>query len=167
MSEPVLIDPEREVLSWERFGESNRELAAIIHMSGFRPDLVVAIARGGMLFAGGLAYALGVKACDALNIEFYTGVGETLSEPTVLKPMLDADALSGARVLLVDDVADSGRTLRLAVDLLTEQAAEVRSAVLYTKPTTIIQPDYTWATTDRWITFPWSALPPIGGGSAE
>lgn len=153
---------EREVLTWERFGESNRELATVIHESGYRADLVVAIARGGMLFAGGLAYALGIKACDALNIEFYTGIGQTLTEPEVLKPLLDSDALAGARVLLVDDVADSGRTLRLAVDLLAERAAEVRSAVLYTKPTTIIQPDYSWATTDRWITFPWSAEPPVG-----
>lgn len=154
-------EPEREILTWSRFGESNRELAFVIRASGYRPDLVVAIARGGMLFAGGLAYALGIKACDALNIEFYTGVGQTLPEPEILKPLLDTDALEGARVLLVDDVADSGKTLRLAVDLLSERAAEVRSAVLYTKPTTIIQPDYTWATTDRWITFPWSAEPPL------
>ena len=160
-----MTEPEREILTWSRFGESNRELATIIHFSGYRPDLVVAIARGGMLFAGGLAYALGIKACDALNIEFYTGVGETLPEPAVLKPLLDTDALEGARVLLVDDVADSGRTLRLAVDLLADRAAEVRSAVLYTKPTTIIQPDYTWSTTDRWITFPWSAEPPVGGSA--
>lgn len=157
-----MTNAEREVLTWERFGESNRELATVIHDSGYRPDLVIAIARGGMLFAGGLAYALGIKACDALNIEFYTGVGETLPEPAVLKPELDHAALDGARVLLVDDVADSGKTLRLAVDLLAERAAEVRSAVLYTKPTTIIQPDFTWAVTDRWITFPWSALPPVG-----
>jgi len=116
-----------------------------------------------MLFAGGLAYALGIKACDALNVEFYTGVGTTLPEPEVLKPELDAEALDGASVLLVDDVADSGRTLRLCVDLLTPRAKEVRSAVLYTKPTTIIQPDYSWAATDKWINFPWSSEPPIGG----
>jgi len=153
---------EREVLTWERFGESNRELARAVHDSGYRPDLVVAIARGGMLFAGGLSYALGVKACGALNIEFYTGIGKTLAEPEVLRPFLDTDALDAARVLLVDDVADSGRTLRLAVDLLSARAAAVRSAVLYTKPTTIIRPDYSWATTDRWITFPWSAEAPVG-----
>lgn len=152
---------EREILTWPRFGESNRELATTIWESGYRPDLVIAIARGGMLFAGGLAYALGIKACDALNIEFYTGVGQTLPEPAILKPHLDAESLDGARILLVDDVADSGRTLRLAVDLLAERSLEVRSAVLYTKPTTIIQPDYTWAVTDRWITFPWSAEPPV------
>ncbi|OJX70105.1 MAG: phosphoribosyltransferase [Micrococcales bacterium 73-13] len=162
-----MTDAEREILTWPRFGESIRDLALVVHGSGYRPDLVVAIARGGMLLAGGLAYALGVKACDALNIEFYTGVGQTLPRPEVLQPLLDPEALAGARVLLVDDVADSGRTLRLAVDLLSERAAQVRSAVLYTKPTTIIQPDYSWAATERWITFPWSAEPLVGGGTGE
>lgn len=157
-----MVDAQREILTWARFGAASRELATVIVESGYRPDLVVAIARGGLLFAGGLAYSLGVKACDALNIEFYTGVGQTLAAPEVLAPHLDADALDGARVLLVDDVADSGRTLRLAVDLLAERASEVRSAVLYTKPATIIEPDYTWARTERWITFPWSAEPPVG-----
>ena len=154
---------EREILTWPRFGEANRELAQAIHDSGFRPDLVVAIARGGLLFAGGLAYSLGVKACDALNVEFYTGVGETLAAPVLLRPFMDEEAANGARVLLVDDVADSGKTLRLAVDLVTRMGAEVRSAVLYSKPTTIIQPDFSWKDTDRWIVFPWSAEPPIGG----
>jgi hypoxanthine phosphoribosyltransferase len=60
-------------------------------------------------------------------------------------------------VLLVDDVADSGRTLALAVELLREKGADVRSVTIYTKPTTIIQPDYAWKDTDRWIDFPWSA----------
>jgi len=159
-----VAEPEREILTWERFGAAGRELAHVIHESGFRPDLVLAIARGGLLFAGSLAYALGVKACDALNVEFYTGVGQTLDEPIVLPPLIDIEAARG-RVLLVDDVADSGKTLRLAVDLVADLGAEVRSAVLYTKPTTIIEPDYSWGRTDRWITFPWSALPPVGEGA--
>jgi hypoxanthine phosphoribosyltransferase len=162
-----MTEPEREILTWQRFGEANRELGQVIHDSGYRPDLVVAIARGGMLFAGGLSYALGVKQCDALNIEFYTGIGETLPQPELLPPLLDAEAARGARVLLVDDVADSGRTLKLAVELIEAMGAEVRSAVLYTKPTTIIQPDFSWAATGKWIAFPWSAEPPIGGESVE
>ena len=64
--------------------------------------------------------------------------------------------LDGRRVLLVDDVADSGRTLDLAVRLLTDRGAIVRSVVIYTKPTTIIRPDWSWKDTDLWIDFPWS-----------
>ena len=163
MSEDVV----KEILTWPRFGEANRELATVIHESGYRPDLVIAIARGGLLFAGGLAYALGVKACDALNVEFYTGVGETLDSPILLRPFMDEEAAKGAKVLLVDDVADSGRTLRLAVDLVTAMGAEVRSAVLYTKPTTIIQPDFSWKDTADWIVFPWSADPPVGSAGDD
>ena len=60
-------------------------------------------------------------------------------------------------MLLVDDVADSGRTLKLAVELLEAEGAVVRSVTIYTKPTTVIQPDYAWKATDQWIDFPWSA----------
>jgi hypoxanthine phosphoribosyltransferase len=64
-------------------------------------------------------------------------------------------------VLLADDVSDSGRTLALVVQLLKSAGADVRSIVLYTKPRTVHEPDYTWRRTARWIAFPWSALPPV------
>jgi uncharacterized protein len=64
-------------------------------------------------------------------------------------------------VLLVDDVSDSGRTMKMVVELIEGMGAEVRTVVLYTKPRTIFEPDYTWRRTDKWITFPWSALPPV------
>lgn len=148
---------ERETLTWELFGEASRNLAREILSDGFVPDVVVAIARGGLLPAGAIAYGLGVKNCGALNVEFYTGVGTVLDAPEVLRPALDTEYLAGRRVLLVDDVADSGRTLALAVDLLRAQGADMRSVVIYTKPTTMVQPDYSWKETALWIDFPWSA----------
>ncbi len=151
----------REVLSWELFGTASRELAGQIADSGFRPDIVIAIARGGLLPAGALAYALGTKAAGTLNVEFYTDVEETLPDPVVLAPLLDTDALLDKSLLVVDDVADSGRTLAMVMDLLAPHAADARSAVLYTKSRTIIAPDFSWRSTDLWITFPWSAEPPV------
>ena len=148
---------ERETLTWEQFGEASRNLAREILTDGFVPDVVVAIARGGLLPAGAIAYGLGVKNCGALNVEFYTGVGTVLDAPEVLRPALDTEYLADRKVLLVDDVADSGKTLALAVKLLEEQGADMRSVVIYTKPTTIIQPDYSWKETALWIDFPWSA----------
>jgi len=120
------------------------------------PDVVVAIARGGLLPAGAIAYGLGVKNCGAINVEFYTGIGTVLPDPELLPPEMDMAYLEGRRVLLVDDVADSGRTLDLAVRLLTDRGAIVRSVVIFTKPTTIIRPDWSWKDTDLWIDFPWS-----------
>ncbi|MFG6445113.1 phosphoribosyltransferase [Microbacterium sp. P07] len=150
-------DDERETLTWDQFGEASRDLAREILADEFVPDVVVAIARGGLLPAGAIAYGLGVKNCGALNVEFYTGIGTVLDAPEVLRPALDTEYLSGRKVLLVDDVADSGRTLALAVKLLRDRGADMRSVVIYTKPTTIVRPDYSWKETALWIDFPWSA----------
>lgn len=157
----VDMTDEREVLEWAQFGEASRDLAHTIADDGYVPETIVAIARGGLLLAGSIAYALGVKSCGALNVEFYTGVGERLPAPVVLPPLLDAPSLAGQRVLLVDDVSDSGRTLAMVVQLLEATGAEVRTVVLYTKPGTVHEPTYTWRRTPLWITFPWSALPPV------
>jgi len=152
---------EREVLTYERFGVAVRELATTVAADGFRPEIVIAIARGGLIPAGALAYALGTKAAGTLNVEFYTDIEETLPDPVVLEPLLDTEAIGGRRILVVDDVADSGRTLALVMDLVRRHGAEARSAVLFTKSRTIEIPDYSWGATDLWITFPWSAEPAV------
>lgn len=156
-----MADEEREILTWNDFGTASRELAAEVIRSGFETDIVVAIARGGLLLAGGIAYALGVKSCGAVNAEFYTGIGTRLPEPIMLPPLLDEASIVGKKVLLVDDVSDSGRTLAMVVQLLEAGGAEVRTVCLYSKPGTVHEPTYTWRRTPRWIVFPWSALPPV------
>lgn len=150
------VTSERETLTWDGFGDATRELSRSIVADGFAPDVVVAIARGGLLPAGAIAYGLGVKSCGALNVEFYTGIGTVLAAPALLPPDLDLGYLAGKNVLLVDDVADSGKTLALAVKMLGEAGASVRSVCIYTKPGSIASPDFSWRETDRWIDFPWS-----------
>lgn len=152
---------DKEVLTWQGVGDATDELAHQIVDSGFRPEVVIAIARGGMVLAGSLTYALGVKLTDAINVEFYTDVHQTLPDPVLLAPMLDTSAIAGKQLLIVDDVADSGRTLGLVLKLLRGFGADVRSVVLYAKPTTVVDPDFVWKRTDKWIVFPWSAKPPI------
>ena len=90
---------ERETLTWDGFGEASRDLARTILADGFVPDVVVAIARGGLLPAGAIAYGLGIKNCGAINVEFYTGIGTVLDAPEVLPPELDMTYLDGRRVL--------------------------------------------------------------------
>src|SRR5690606_579701 len=96
-----------------------------------------------------------------MNVEFYTGVGTTRDEPTLLPPFLDLAELNDLSVLVVDDVADSGKTLELVARICSEHAGEVRSAVIYEKPRSILKPDYAWKKTDLWINFPWSSEPVI------
>jgi uncharacterized protein len=152
---------DREILSWEQFGAAARKLAETVAADGFRPDAIIGIARGGLPLAGALGYALDIKTLGSLNVEFYTGVGATLEAPVVLPPTLDRESLAGKSILLVDDVADSGRTLHLVVELLRAGGGEVRTVCLYSKPTTVEEPDYVWRRTSRWIAFPWSANGPV------
>lgn len=152
---------DKEVLTWEGFGEAQRELSRAVAASDFMPEVIIAVARGGMTLGGAMTYSLGVKLTDAINVEFYTDVEETLPDPVLLAPMLDTESIAGRKILVTDDVADSGRTLALVIKLLRGFGAEVRSAVLYAKPRSIVQADYVWKTTDQWIVFPWSAEPPV------
>lgn len=154
-------ETEREILTYELFGLAVRELATRIAEDGFRPDAVIGIARGGLPLAGALGYALDVKMLGSLNVEFYTGVGETLEAPIVLPPTLDQESLHGKSILLVDDVADSGRTLSLVVQLLRAGGGEVRTVCIYAKPQTVENPYYVWRATSKWIDFPWSVEGPV------
>lgn len=151
----------REVLTWEKFGEASRELARQVVDSAFDPDIVLSITRGGLLPAGAIAYALDNKNIHIINVEFYTGVDERLPEPVFLAPLPSTQYLTDRTVLIIDDVADTGETLRMVRDFCDEHASESRTAVLYEKPRSVIACDYVWKRTDEWIAFPWSSLPPL------
>jgi uncharacterized protein len=152
---------DRETMTWTEFGEASRGLAKQVAESGFRPDLVLAIARGGLTVAGALAYALSVKNCFTMNVEFYTGVDERIDVPVMLPPMLDLVDIAGLNVLVADDVADTGMTLQLVHKVIDDQVGEARCAVLYQKPRSVIDCEYVFRRTDRWIDFPWSTEPPV------
>jgi hypoxanthine phosphoribosyltransferase len=155
-----MSDP-REELTWELFGSASRELAGMVAADGFEPDLLLSIARGGLFVAGALGYALDVKNLHVMNVEFYTGVDQRLDLPVMLPPVPNAVDLQGARVLVCDDVADTGATLKLVRDFCADKVADVRCAVVYEKPHSTVKCEYVWRHTDRWINFPWSTLPPV------
>jgi hypoxanthine phosphoribosyltransferase len=159
------VEVAREVMTWEELGSGARELAEAVHDDGYRPDMVLAIARGGLLVAGALSYALAVKNTYTMNVEFYTGVDERLPMPMILPPVPELIDLDEARILIADDVADTGETLATVHDFCAGKVAEVRSAVLYEKPRSAVKCEYVWRRTNRWIDFPWSARAPVSGSS--
>src|SRR5690349_20004228 len=163
MGQPA--DPERELMSWDDLGDGARRLAELVHGDGYRPDIVLAVARGGLLVAGALAYALDVKNTFTMNVEFYTGVDERLEMPMLLPPVPALVDFAEQRVLIADDVADTGATLALVKGFCEGKVAEVRCAVLYEKPRSTVNCEYIWRRTDQWIVFPWSAHEPVGAAA--
>ena len=153
---------DREVMTWGDLGDGARGLAEQIHADSYRPDIVLAIARGGLLVGGAVGYALGVKNTFTMNVEFYTGIDERLEMPMLLPPVPDLVDFAEQRVLIADDVADTGATLALVKDFCEGKVGEVRCAVLYEKPRSTVSCEYVWRRTDRWIDFPWSARSPVG-----
>ncbi|MFF1681621.1 phosphoribosyltransferase [Streptomyces sp. NPDC058256] len=151
----------RENLTYELFGTAVRELAQTIADDGYEPDVILSIARGGVFVAGGLAYALDCKNIHLVNVEFYSGVNETLEMPVMLAPVPNVIDFTNKKVLIADDVADTGKTLKLVHDFCLDEVAEVRSAVIYEKSHSLVKCEYVWKRTEAWINFPWSVEPPV------
>ncbi len=157
---------EREIMRWDELGEGARGLAEQIAADSWKPDIILGIARGGLLVGGAISYALDVKNTFTMNVEFYTGIDERLEMPMILPPVPDLVDLGEARVLVADDVADTGQTLVLVKEFLAGKVREVRVAVLYEKPGSIVNCEYVWRRTDRWIDFPWSIDAPVAWPAA-
>ena len=158
------MEEEREILTWELFGKSSRDLAQLVADDGYAPEMILSIARGGLLVGGALGYALGVKNVYTMNVEFYTGVDERLEVPRILPPAPDFVDLQSALVLVADDVADTGLTLASVQEFCAGKVGEVRTSVLYEKPRSLVKCDYVWRRTDLWIDFPWSDQDPVVPG---
>jgi uncharacterized protein len=139
-------------LNWDVTIAYCEELATKI--DGYRPEVIVGISRGGLVPARIMADILGVKSILVLGISFYNGVGKRAEAPTIYQE-LTMD-LTGKRVLLVDDIADSGRSLAVAKDhLMKKGVKEVKVATIHYKPESTFRPDYFIAETTSWVVYPW------------
>jgi len=146
-----------ELISWSEVERLCQRLAGLIRESGYRPDLVIAIGRGGYVPARLVCDWLHIMELSSIKIEHYLS-GANRQEEAVIRYPLKAD-IRGLRVLVVDDVNDTGDTLEAAVlHLQTFQPAEIRTAVMHHKAVTCFEVDYyagkiiKW----RWLVYPWA-----------
>ncbi|MDI6905333.1 MAG: phosphoribosyltransferase [Candidatus Bathyarchaeia archaeon] len=147
-------DIEFEVPTWNRIYGMLLNLAEKIRKNGFKPDVIVGVSRGGWPPARVLSDLLDNPNLANVKAEFYLGVAETKGEPTLTQPV--SVAVAGKKVLIVDEVADTGKSLKLVKEhVIKECAAEVKVATVYYKPWSIIMPDYYEKETSRWVVFPW------------
>jgi hypoxanthine phosphoribosyltransferase len=153
MSQPS-FNWEFEIPTWEKIYELLLNLATHIRKTGFKPDIIVGIARGGLLPACILTDLLETPELANVKVQFYLSVAETKGEPVITQPV--SAQVKGKKVLVVDDVADTGKSLALVREhLKKEGATDVKTATIYYKPWSALIPDWFEKKTSRWIIFPW------------
>jgi hypoxanthine phosphoribosyltransferase len=151
-----------ELISWSEVQRLCLRLATLIQASNYQPDIVVAIARGGFVPARLVCDYLDMMALTSIKIEHYLA-GSAKQEQAVIRYPL-CTPIENQRVLLVDDVNDSGDTLDVAMQhLLSFQPREVRTAVMHHKTTTHFKVDYQAKTIVkwRWLIYPWAMVEDI------
>jgi hypoxanthine phosphoribosyltransferase len=143
-----------EIPTWDKIYEFLLNLAEKIREDKFKPDVIVGVSRGGWPPARVMSDLLENPEIANVKAEFYLGVAQTKGEPLITQPV--SVSVRDKEVLLMDDVADTGKSLRLVKAHLKEKGAtEVKIATIYYKPWSVVFPDYYAKETRSWIIFPW------------
>jgi hypoxanthine phosphoribosyltransferase len=143
-----------EVPTWNQIYEMLLSQAQKIKTQNYKPDLIIAIARGGIIPSRILSDLLEMPNLSFIQIEFYTNINQTLQEPNLKQTLITN--VAGKRILLIDDISDTGKSLKLAKTCLTNQGAiEIKTATLYLKPQSISTSDFYEKQTTAWVVFPW------------
>lgn len=154
-SMPERVEPKLLMLSWNQFFDDVARLA--FELDGKNFDALVAVARGGFVAARLISDIVGVKRVGSLAIEYYKGVNERASSPRLVGGL--GFDVRGLKLLVVDDVADTGETLKLAVEYLKSLGArEISSCTVYVKPWCRFKPDYYARVVEAWVVFPYEHL---------
>jgi hypoxanthine phosphoribosyltransferase len=145
---------EFEIPSWEQIYEELLHLANRIRENNFKADVIVSVSRGGWPPARIMSDLLENPELANVRAEFYLGIAKTKGDPMITQPV--STSVKGKKALIVDEVADTGKSLRLVKSHLKEQeATEVKIMTIYYKPWSIVVPDWYAKETSRWIVFPW------------
>jgi hypothetical protein len=145
------------LLSWEDITKLSRKVSKKIQRSNFKPDLIVGITRGGWIPSMLLSDELSIRDLLALKIEHW-GITARKDKKARIKFPLDVD-LTRRKVLLVDDLTDTGESIKLAISHLKNlNAKEIKVATLIHKSKAKFEPDFYARKVEKWkwIIFPWN-----------
>jgi hypoxanthine phosphoribosyltransferase len=144
------------VPTWSQIYDMLLSQAQKIHSSSYDPDIIVSVARGGVIPARILTDLLETSEFAMIQVEFYVDIARPTLQPTLKQPL--THDITGKKMLLVDDIADTGKSLKLAKTHLEQRgASQIMTATLYTKPQSTTTPDFFERQTSRWVVFPWDA----------
>jgi len=148
------------ITNWDYIYRLCRDVSDQVKRSTFEPDVVVALARGGWFPGRCLCDFLGMNDLTSLKMEHYVGTAQQSGEPEVRYPMPEG-SVEGKRVLVIDDIADTGGSIERAHEYVTDRAAkDVRTATLQLLDTSEFEPDFVGERLDRWawIVYPWNFI---------
>lgn len=143
-----------EIVSWDQSYQMTFYLFEKITEDEFFPDVIVGIARGGWIPARLLADFYGNRRTANIKIEFYDNTSRASDDPIITQEI--SENVENKIVLVVDDVADSGKSLIAAMEhIKNKNPKEIRTATLYYKKHSILKPDYYIRETQSWVVYPW------------
>ncbi len=142
-----------EAVDWDHVYSLLLEIADRIKERDFKADVIVGISRGGLLPARILSDLLDNPHLANIKVEFYVDIDQTKEVPVITQPV--SVSVKDKRVLIVDDITDSGQSFRLVWETLAQEAAEVKTVTLYHKPWSCFTPDIYARETEAWVIFPW------------
>ena len=149
-----VMTPGRDTVSWADLDRLVEQLADRLSHEQF--DVMLAITRGGLVPAGMLAYRLRIRNILVAAVEFYDDQGQPGPHPTFLQFPADP-LLRGQRILVVDEVWDSGTTIHAVTERVRQAGGIPTTAVLHWKPARSVvpeAPDVHAVTTDAWVVYP-------------
>ena len=150
----MAINIDYEIPTWNQIYDMLLSQAQKIQNQNYKPDIIIAIAKGGLIPTRILTDLLETPELGCIQIEFYTDINQTRQEPTLKQTL--TNQVFGKKTLLVDDIADTGKSLKLAQTHLQAQGAtQIKTATLYHKPQSITTPDFYEKQTASWVVFPW------------
>lgn len=139
--------------TWAELGQDIFELAKKIIESGEKFDRVIALAKGGLTFSRSLVDYLNIEDVSSLHIEFYNNINSTNPMPVITQSI--PVSLKNEKILLFDDLVDSGKTMQTALEYLKHRGvSSVKTAAFFYKPQSTIKPDFFVREVNAWIVFP-------------
>ena len=162
-----MASPTREIwrrrrlylMDWSSMQSLVERIARRMQMNAFRPDCIVAIARGGLVPGVQLAHILNIPDLHILRVtRCKSNLPYSDKQVPVASWLYRPDSLSGRDVLLVDDIAGTGESLLSGARLVEKDAARLRTAVLVKNAHARVEPDYSGTIVDDWVVFPWEQI---------
>ena len=148
-----MTEQAKTIVSWE---DLDALVGALAEKVGADYDVLLVITRGGLVPAGMLAYRLGLRDILVAAVVFYDDAGQTADQPTFFQFPADP-LLHGRRVLVVDEVWDTGTTIAAVVERVRLAGGHPTTAVLHYKPARSkveLVPNHHVVATDDWVVYP-------------